>query len=171
MLVKTAETQESLRRFFRKRSASLGPRRVSSAPWVRVQTGTARASNSLPGVVNSRRRARWSLRSVMILISLRRRNGFKAAVNVVRSIASNDATAPTVGGSGRFNDIISENCPLVSPSGRNASSKCRARARAVRCTWRQRQESRTRIVVSYDAARTLAIYGYDKLYFLSHQYS
>jgi hypothetical protein len=38
-----------------------------------------------------------------------------------------------VGGSGRFNDIISEYCPLVRPSGRSASSKRRASARAARC--------------------------------------
>jgi hypothetical protein len=34
-----------------------------------------------------------------------RRSGFRAAVKVVRSIASNDATAPIVDASGRFKDI------------------------------------------------------------------
>jgi hypothetical protein len=69
-----------------------------------------------------------------ILTSPRRSSGFKAAVNVVRSIASSDATGPIAGGSGRFNDIKSENCPFVSPKGRNASSNRRAKERAARCT-------------------------------------
>jgi hypothetical protein len=41
-----------------------------------------------------------------------RRSGFRAAVKVVRSIASNDATAPIVDASGRFKDIISEKLPI-----------------------------------------------------------
>jgi hypothetical protein len=126
--------QESVRKFFRRRSGSPGPRRASTAAWVLVHTGTARASNCLPCGVNSSRRARWSSWFVVILIMLRRRNGFRAAVKVVRSIASKDATAPIVGASGRFKDIISENCPLVRPSGRSAVSKRRASARAARCT-------------------------------------
>ena len=124
--------QESVRRFFRRRSGSPGARRASTAAWVRFQTGTARASNVLPCGVNSSRRARWSSWGVVILIRLRRRSGLRAAVRVVRSIASNDATAPMVGASGRFKDIISENCPLVKRSGRSALSKCRASARAAR---------------------------------------
>jgi hypothetical protein len=140
--------QEIMRKFFRRRSGSPRSRRVSTAAWVLIHTGTARASNSFPRGVNSSRRARLSSRFVVILIKPRRRSGFRAAVKVVRSIASNDATAPIVGGSGRFKDIINENCPLVRPSGRRALSKYRASARAARCTWRQRQESRTRIVIS-----------------------
>jgi len=140
--------QESVRKAFRRRSGSPGPRRASTAAWVLVHTGTARVSNFLPSGVNSSRRARWSLLPLVILIRLRRRSGFRAAVKVVRSIASNDATAPIVGGPGRFKDIIRENCPLVRPSGRSAVSKRRASARAARSTCRQRQESRTRIVVS-----------------------
>jgi hypothetical protein len=58
----------------------------------------------------------------------------RAAVNVVRSIPSKEATVPMSGGLGRFKDIISENWPLVSPIGRNASSKRRASALAARCT-------------------------------------
>ena len=89
--------QESVRKFFRRRSGSPAPRRASTAAWVLVHIGTARASNFLPWGVNSSRRARWSSRLVVILIRLRRRSGFTAAVKVVRSIASNDATAPIVG--------------------------------------------------------------------------
>jgi len=149
-----------VRKFFRRRSGSPDPRRASTAAWVLVHAGTARASNFLPCEVNASRRARWSLWSELILTRPRRCSGFKAAVRVVRSIASNDATAPMVGAAGRFNDIIRENCPFVRPSGRSAWSKWRASARAARCTCRQRQESRTRIVVSYDVLRTLAICPY-----------
>jgi hypothetical protein len=89
------------------------------------------------------------------LTNPRRSSGFNAAVSVVRSIASKDATGPMGGGSGRFRDIKSENCPFVSPNGRNTSSKRRANARAARCTWRQRQQSRTKSVVSYGSVFTL----------------
>jgi len=71
---------------------------------------------------------------VVTVTNARRSNGFNAAVNVVRSIASKDATAAIAGGFGWFSDIINENCPFVSPSDRSASSKCRAKARAARCT-------------------------------------
>ena len=140
--------QESVYKLFLRRPGSPGPRRASIAAWVLVHTGTARASNFLPCGVNCSRRARWSSWSVVILIRLRRRSGFKAAVKVVRSIASNVATDPMVGASGRFKDTISENCPFVRPRGRSALSKHRASARAARSTCRQRQESRTKIVVS-----------------------
>ena len=126
--------QESVRKFFRRRSGSPGPRRASIAAWVLVHAGTARASNLLPCGVNSSRRARWSSFGVAILTRRRRCSGFKAAVKVVRSIASNDATAPIVGASGRFKDIIRENWPFVRPSGRSALSKRRASARAARST-------------------------------------
>ena len=53
----------------------------------------------------------------------RRSRGLRAAAQVVRSIASSDATAAIPGGSGRFRDIKSENCPFVRPRGRSASSK------------------------------------------------
>jgi hypothetical protein len=82
------------------------------------------------------------------LIRPRRSRGLSAAVNVVRSIASSVATDAIPGGSGRFRDIMSENCPFVRPMGRSASSKRRARDLAARCTWRQRQDLRTRCVVS-----------------------
>ena len=69
----------------------------------------------------------------MTLTSSRRCSGLSAAVSVVRSMDSSDATDPMLGGSGRFSAIIIENCPLVMPSGRSASSKRRASARAARC--------------------------------------
>src|SRR3546814_1813695 len=76
------------------------------------------------------------------------------AVRVVRSIASSVATDPIVGGSGRFNDISSENWPLVRPAGRSASSKRRDSARAARRAARQRQWSRTCRVVSKGTPRS-----------------
>src|SRR5262249_1088494 len=69
-------------------------------------------------------------------------------VSVVRSMASKDATEEMLGGSGRLSDIIVEYCPLVRPSGRSASSKRRASARAARCRWRHRHVSRTKSVVA-----------------------
>ena len=69
-------------------------------------------------------------------------------MSVVRSIARSAATEPIDGALGRFSDISSENCPLVSPTGRSASSKRRARARAARWAARHRQWSRTCSVVS-----------------------
>jgi hypothetical protein len=129
-----AGVYESVSKFFRRRSGSPGPRRASTEAWVVFHTGTARASNFLPCGVNCSRRARWSSWSVVTLIRLWRCSGFSAAVKVVRSIASKEATAPIVGASGRFKDTISENCPLVRPSGRSALSKRRASVRAARST-------------------------------------
>jgi hypothetical protein len=160
----SACVHKSTRKVLRSRSDSPGARRASTAACSLRHTGTALASNFFPRGVNSSRRARWSCWFGVILSSPRRLSGFSAAVKVVRSIASKDATAPIVGASGRFKDIINENCQLVRPSGRNALSNCRARARAARCTWRQRQESRTRIVVPYDVPRGLAISAYDSLF-------
>jgi len=94
-------------------------------------------------------RLRRSEGSSETLTSPRRSNGLRAAVSVVRSIASRDATGPMDGGSGRFSEINNENWPFVSSNGRNASSKRRARRRAARWTCRQRQQSRTKSVVSY----------------------
>lgn len=140
--------QDTARRFFRKRSGSPSGSRASTAMWVLLQTGTARASNLRPFGFSVTMRLRRSAESTCILSKPRRANGFRAAVNVVRSIPSSDATAPKSGGSGRFSDIISENCPLVSPIGRSASSKRRASALAARCTCRHRQASRTASVVA-----------------------
>jgi hypothetical protein len=75
-------------------------------------------------------------------------NGFRAAVNGVRSIARKDATAAIAGGWGGFNDIGSENYPLVRPTDRSASSKRRAGALAARCPCRQRQQSEAKDVAS-----------------------
>jgi hypothetical protein len=143
-----ADFQQRERKFFLRRSGSPRSRRASTAACVLVHTGTALASSFFPCGVNSSRRVRRSPWFVMILIKRRLCSGFSAAVKVVRSIASNDATDPIVGAAGRFKDIISENCPLVRSSGRNALSNRRARARAARCTCRQRQQSRTLMVVS-----------------------
>jgi hypothetical protein len=151
------DDQESARKLFRRRSESPAGRSASTAAWVFLQTGTARESNLRPFAVRVIRRPRPSAGSAVTLIMPRRCNGFRTAVRVVRSIPSRDATAAIPGGSGRFRDIISENCPLVRPSGRRASSKRRASALADRCTWRQRQESRTCSVVSKVGFRTVTI--------------
>ena len=136
-------------RLVRSRSASPSGISFSISPCTFCQTGTARASNPLPFAVSNSIRLRRSAGSGETFTSPRCSSGFKAAVRVVRSIASNDATGRIDGGSGRFNDINSENCPFVSSNGRNASSNFRASARAARCTCRHRQQSRTRRVVSY----------------------
>jgi hypothetical protein len=138
---------ERARRLFRSRSASPSRRSASTATWFFFQIGTARASALRPFTVSAIRRPRRSTGSATIRTNPRRCKGLRAAVNVVRSIASSDATAFIPGGSGRFRDTMSENCPLVRPTGRSASSKRRASALAVRCTCRQRQQSRIRCVV------------------------
>ena len=142
------QSQDTARRFFRKRSGSPSRRRASTAMWVLFQTGTAHASTLRPLGVSVIVRLRRSAESTLILSKPLCANGLRAAVNVVGSIPSSDATAPISGGSGRFSDIISENCPFVSPIGRSASSKRRASALAARCTWRHRQVSRTASVVA-----------------------
>jgi hypothetical protein len=147
LFLELADGHESTHRLFRSRSASPLRRSASTAACFFFQIGTARASALRPLAVSFIRRPRRSTGSAMIRTSPRRRKGLRAAVNVVRSIASSDATAFIPGGSGRFRDTMSENCPLVSPTGRSASSKRRASARAVRCTCRQRQQSRIRCVV------------------------
>ena len=55
------------------------------------------------------------------------------AMTVVRSAPSTQATEPMLGGEGWLSAINSENCQLVRPSGRSASSKRRASTRAARC--------------------------------------
>ena len=125
---------ESALRF--RRSASGAPSGISrsTSPCVLSHTGTALASSSCPSLVSCKMRLRRSPGSGEIFTSPRRSNGFNAAVNVVRSIASREATGPIGGGMGRLSDIKRENCPLVSPNGRNASSNRRASERAARCT-------------------------------------
>jgi len=56
--------------------------------------GTALASKRFPFGVNASKRPRRSSGSALTLIRRRRFNGLSAAVKVVRSIASNDATDP-----------------------------------------------------------------------------
>ena len=131
--------QESACKLLRKSSGSPFGMRCSISRWVRSHTGTARASRLSPLAVRIKIRFRRSEGFWEILTNPRRSKGFKAAVRVVRSMASREATGPIGGGSGRFNDISRENCPLVSPKGRRTSSNRRAKARAARCTWRQRQ--------------------------------
>ena len=69
----------------------------------------------------------------MTVTRSRRCSGLSAAVSVVRSMDSSDATEPMLGGSGRLSAIIIEYWPLVRPSGRSASSNRRASPRAARC--------------------------------------
>jgi len=120
----------------------------STSSWVLFHTGTAWASRRRPLTVSLRMRLRRSAGSGDTSTSPRRSSGFSAAVSVVRSIASNDATGAMDGGAGRLSDMSRENWPLVSSNGRSASSKRLANARAARCTWRQRQVSLTSSVVS-----------------------
>jgi len=77
--------------------------------WVLFQMGTARASNLRPFDVRVSKRERRSLGFAVMLSRARRCKGLRAAVKVVRSIASSDATAAIPGGSDRFRDINSEN--------------------------------------------------------------
>ena len=112
----------SARKPRRNSSGSPSGRSRSTSSCAVFHTGIASASSFLPLVVNLRIRLRRSEGSAVIWTNPRRSSGFSAAVRVVRSIASSDATGPIAGGSGRFNDINSENCPLVSPCGRNAWS-------------------------------------------------
>jgi len=123
-------TRKSLRR----RSGAPSSKRPSISWWVRCQIGTPLANNVIPFGVRAIKRLRRSPESVATVTNPRRCNGFKAAVNVVRSIANKDATAVMAGGSGRFSDISNENCPFVRSRDRSASSKRRARALAARCT-------------------------------------
>jgi hypothetical protein len=139
----------------RSRSGSPSCKSASTSRLARSHTGTAAASRVLPFPVSLIRRPRRSDGSMVTLTRPRRSSGLSAAVNVVRSTASSDATDPMPGGSGRLSDIIRENWPFVRPTGRNASSKRRASPRAARCTWRQRQQSRTRSVVSKGTIATL----------------
>ena len=142
-------SQASARRFLRNSSGAPMGSAFSISSWVLCQTGTARSISSCPLAVRLKTRLRRSAGSGAIFTSPRRSRGLSAAVNVVRSIASREATGPIGGGSGRFSDMRRENCPLVRSNGRSTSSKRRARTRAARCTCKQRQQSRTNKVVSY----------------------
>jgi len=117
MLAWSASHESAIRSERRESAERLSLR--SSAAWVRFQTGTAAASSARPFPVSARRRLRRSASSIVMVTSPRRSSGFRFAVRVVRSIASSAAILPSPGGSGWFNDISSENCPLVSPSGRS----------------------------------------------------
>lgn len=147
--------QEMARRLFRRAFQSKVGTSFSISSCVRCHTGTARARSLRPFSVRMRTRLRRSDGSDSTVTRPRRSRGFNAAVRVVRSMASREATGPIGGGSGLFSDMSSENCPLVSSKGRSASSKRRASARAARCTWRHRQRSRTNRVVSYGSVFAL----------------
>jgi len=84
----------------RRRSESPSRRSASTAVWVFLQTGTARASNLRPFAVRVIRRARPSAGSAVTLTRPRHGNTLRTAVRVVRSILSRDATAAMPGGSG-----------------------------------------------------------------------
>ena len=136
------------RRVLRRPTAAFGSKLLSIAACVRSQIGTAASKTARPTSVNFRRRIRRSVSSAITVRRPRLSSGFKLAVKVVRSIASSVATDPIEGGSGRLSEISNENCPLLSPAGRKASSNRRASARAARCVCRHRQWSRTSSVVS-----------------------
>lgn len=95
-------------KLLRRRSESPFGKRPSIFEWVRFQTGTARISKCRPFGVSVIRRLRPSSGSGVTLIRPRRSKGFSAAVKVVRSIASSEATAAIPGAFGRFSDIRSE---------------------------------------------------------------
>jgi len=120
-------------RLLRSAFQSVAGSTFSISTCVLCQVGRARASRRLPLSVRTRTRLRRSAGSFRTLTRPRRCSGFRAAVSVVRSMASREATGPIGGGSGRLRDISKENCPFVSPWGRSASSKRRARTRAARC--------------------------------------
>ncbi len=127
-------------------SCALSSRSTSSC--VLFHTGNASASSVLPSSVRIKIRFLRSDLSCSTLNKPRRSSGFNAAVKVVRSIASSSATGAIGGGTGRFSDTRSENCPLVKPNGRSTSSKRRASARAARCTCRHKHVSLTSKVAS-----------------------
>jgi len=147
VLKKCSADQTSALKSLRSRTASLSGSAFSNSAWFCCHIGTAFASSRVPADVSVSNRPRASFGSAVMLINPLRCKGLSAAVKVVLSIANNEATDAMPAGSGRLSDIISENCPLVSPSGRSASSNRRASARAARCTCRHRQQSRTRRVV------------------------
>jgi hypothetical protein len=146
---------ERARKLLLRRSGSPSGRSVSTLTCASSQIGVALASRAVPFRVRLSLRPRRSDGSAVTLTRPRRSSGLSAAVKVVRSMASSEATGPMPGGSGRFNDISKENWPFVSPTGRNSSSKYLASARAALCTCRQRQQSRTRSVISKGTAGTL----------------
>jgi hypothetical protein len=150
--------QEIALRPLRKQSALPPSRDAVTFSWVSSQMGSADASSVLPGPVRLSRLPRRSEGSVATVSRPRRSSGLIAAVRVVRSMPRRDETDAMLAGSGRLSDIRRENWPLVRPIGRSASSKRRASARAALCTCRQRQQSRTRRVVSKETAAVLDIH-------------
>jgi hypothetical protein len=105
----TLPDQESACKLLLNRSGSPSGRSDSIFKWASSQIGAALASRVLPFRVKLSLRLRRSAGSGLILTRPRRCSGLSAAVKVVRSMASSDATGPIPGGSGRFNDISKEN--------------------------------------------------------------
>lgn len=101
--------QESARKLLRSSSGSRSGISCSTSSCMRFHSGSARARRLHPSSVSFRMRVRRSDWSLNIFTNPRRSSGFRAAVKVVRSIASRDATGPIDGGSGRFSDIKREN--------------------------------------------------------------
>jgi hypothetical protein len=124
---------DKARKLLRSRLGSPFGRRPSISWWVRSQIGMALANKVIPLGVRAIKRRRRSPGAAATLTSPRRSNGFNAAVNVVRSIASKEATSAIAGGARRFSDMSNENCPFVRSSRRSAASNRRASARAARC--------------------------------------
>jgi hypothetical protein len=116
---------------------------------------TALPSIARPALVRTMCFTRASSLARRLVTSLRRSNGFRFAEIVVWSMARHSANPPKLSGEGRFNIISREYWKLFKPSGRNASSNIRPIARLARCTRRQRQLSRTIMVVSNGGAAVI----------------
>ncbi len=84
---------------------------------------------SSPASVKAMRRARASCSSADTRSSARRESGLRFLVTVVRSIPSASASSPMVGEPRYLSAMRTENCQLLIPSGRNASSKRRPMSR------------------------------------------
>ena len=93
----------------RRRFGSLFGTSPSISWWVPSQIGTALANRVLPFGVRVIQLLPRSPGSAATVTNPGLPNGFRAAVNLVRSIATKDATAAIAGGWGRFSDVSSEN--------------------------------------------------------------
>ena len=137
------EASESARRNPRPGGAAPAGSDASSTACSRRQIVSACCRASWPlGVIVTKRRRRSPAPS-LISISPRRSSGFKSAVTLVRSIASNPLSPPMDCDAFPAMNIKAEYCPLVSPTGCNARSNRRPRRLAARCAARHKQASRT----------------------------
>ncbi len=151
---------EKIRIAIRETAADL---RVGAAP----RTAWRAPAGAVPaGVGAIRRPTLCPSESAVTTTRPRRSNGLSAAVSVVRSMASSDATDAIPAGFGRFSDIMSENLPVGQPSGRRTPRRNGARsARAACWTWRQRHVSRTRSVVF--RRRTVSAFDMNRIMLIS----